>query len=154
MTAHATPRRSAFSGQEQAEAQICLRCPVEHGCNESDPRCPLPDVREKHKPTNDDEPQRAARATLPECPRCWSRQVIKSGFIRDRQRYECKGCDYHFLGAETRQPPPRGGKPAIPACPSCKGRRVIKNGRSGGAQRYLCRGCSFQFAEGKREQTP
>jgi len=30
------------------------------------------------------------------CPQCSSTQVIKSGVIKNRQRYKCKACGYHF----------------------------------------------------------
>lgn len=30
------------------------------------------------------------------CPSCKSTQVIKSGIIRDRQRFKCKKCNYYF----------------------------------------------------------
>lgn len=32
----------------------------------------------------------------PDCPRCESSQVIKSGFANNRQRYRCKSCNYFF----------------------------------------------------------
>ncbi len=31
-----------------------------------------------------------------ECPRCQSHQVIKSGFIGEKQRFKCKKCAYFF----------------------------------------------------------
>ena len=30
------------------------------------------------------------------CPKCKSDKKIKAGFIKDRQRYKCKECGYHF----------------------------------------------------------
>ncbi len=33
---------------------------------------------------------------LHHCPRCQSDQIVKSGIIKNRQRYLCKGCQYHF----------------------------------------------------------
>ena len=30
------------------------------------------------------------------CPKCESYRVIKSGIIKDRQRYNCKNCNYFF----------------------------------------------------------
>ena len=30
------------------------------------------------------------------CPKCKSDQKIKTGIIKSRQRYKCKGCGYHF----------------------------------------------------------
>lgn len=30
------------------------------------------------------------------CPRCGSKEVVKSGFVNNRQRHLCKGCDYYF----------------------------------------------------------
>ncbi|MGF1532393.1 MAG: helix-turn-helix domain-containing protein [Bernardetiaceae bacterium] len=32
----------------------------------------------------------------PDCPRCQSTSVIKSGFANNRQRYRCKSCNYFF----------------------------------------------------------
>lgn len=32
----------------------------------------------------------------PICPKCDSELVIKSGIIKDRQRYKCKKCGYYF----------------------------------------------------------
>ncbi|WP_291723832.1 terminase gpP N-terminus-related DNA-binding protein [Bernardetia sp.] len=33
---------------------------------------------------------------LPDCPRCQSNGVIKSGKIRSKQRFLCKTCNYYF----------------------------------------------------------
>jgi len=30
------------------------------------------------------------------CPKCQNKQVVKSGVIKDRQRYLCKKCNYYF----------------------------------------------------------
>ncbi len=30
------------------------------------------------------------------CPQCQSSRIIKSGVIKDRQRYKCKKCNYNF----------------------------------------------------------
>lgn len=30
------------------------------------------------------------------CPQCQSKKVVKSGVIKDKQRYKCKDCGYHF----------------------------------------------------------
>ncbi len=32
----------------------------------------------------------------PICPRCNAENVIKSGVVKDRQRYQCKKCAYYF----------------------------------------------------------
>lgn len=34
--------------------------------------------------------------TYPQCPRCQSQKVVKSGVINQRQRYKCKKCNYFF----------------------------------------------------------
>ncbi|WKN43032.1 IS1/IS1595 family N-terminal zinc-binding domain-containing protein [Tunicatimonas pelagia] len=34
--------------------------------------------------------------TYPECPRCQSTSVVKSGIVNDRQRFKCKRCKYSF----------------------------------------------------------
>jgi len=31
-----------------------------------------------------------------QCPKCQSKQIIKSGKVKERQRYLCKNCSYHF----------------------------------------------------------
>ena len=31
-----------------------------------------------------------------ECPRCFSKKIVKSGFVKEKQRYSCKKCSYHF----------------------------------------------------------
>lgn len=31
-----------------------------------------------------------------ECPKCLSEEIVKSGFINDKQRYKCKKCNYFF----------------------------------------------------------
>lgn len=33
---------------------------------------------------------------MKKCPRCKSETFIKSGIIKERQRYKCKGCAYHY----------------------------------------------------------
>ena len=30
------------------------------------------------------------------CPQCQSKKVVKSGVVKERQRYKCKDCGYHF----------------------------------------------------------
>ncbi len=32
----------------------------------------------------------------PPCPRCFSEEIIKSGFVKGKQRYRCKKCAYFF----------------------------------------------------------
>ena len=33
---------------------------------------------------------------MQECPRCKSQQFIKSGIVKERQRYKCKKCAYYY----------------------------------------------------------
>ncbi len=33
---------------------------------------------------------------MQECPRCKSQNFIKSGVVKERQRYKCKECAYHY----------------------------------------------------------
>lgn len=33
---------------------------------------------------------------LPICPRCDSKQCVKSGIVKQRQRFKCKKCNYYF----------------------------------------------------------
>jgi transposase-like protein len=32
----------------------------------------------------------------PICPKCESEKVVKSGIVKERQRYRCKKCNYYF----------------------------------------------------------
>lgn len=32
----------------------------------------------------------------PQCPRCNSLKIVKSGVLKERQRYKCKKCNYYF----------------------------------------------------------
>ncbi len=32
----------------------------------------------------------------PPCPKCHSRAIVKSGVVKQRQRYHCKDCRYYF----------------------------------------------------------
>lgn len=36
------------------------------------------------------------------CPKCSSKTLIKSGFVREKQRYGCKNCFYNFTCGEKR----------------------------------------------------
>ena len=38
-----------------------------------------------------------------ECKRCGSTQVVKSGVVREKQRYLCKRCGYHFIEGDQRE---------------------------------------------------
>ncbi|MBL6446638.1 IS1 family transposase [Fulvivirga sp. 29W222] len=33
---------------------------------------------------------------IPQCPKCGSQKVIKSGVVNNRQRFHCKKCSYYF----------------------------------------------------------
>ena len=39
------------------------------------------------------------------CPKCESEHIVKSGIVKDRQRFKCKDCNYYFtvqkLGKQT-----------------------------------------------------
>jgi transposase len=37
-----------------------------------------------------------------ECKNCHSEQIVKSGFVRGKQRYKCKGCGIHFVEGDAR----------------------------------------------------
>ncbi len=37
---------------------------------------------------------------MQECPRCKSRHFIKSGIVKERQRYKCKECSYFYSVAQ------------------------------------------------------
>ncbi|HLN94317.1 MULTISPECIES: helix-turn-helix domain-containing protein [unclassified Flavobacterium] len=34
--------------------------------------------------------------TISTCPKCLGTDIVKSGIVRERQRYHCKSCRYHF----------------------------------------------------------
>ena len=40
---------------------------------------------------------------MPECKRCGSAQVVKSGTVREKQRYLCKRCGCHFIEGDQRE---------------------------------------------------
>ncbi len=39
---------------------------------------------------------------MEQCKRCDSRQWVKHGFVRGKQRYRCKRCGYHFVEGDGR----------------------------------------------------
>ena len=40
---------------------------------------------------------------MTECKRCGGAQIVKSGMIREKQRYLCKQCGYHFVEGDERE---------------------------------------------------
>lgn len=40
---------------------------------------------------------------MPECKRCGGGQIVKSGKVREKQRYLCKQCGYHFVEGDERE---------------------------------------------------
>lgn len=36
------------------------------------------------------------------CKNCHATQTVKNGFVRDQQRYQCKGCGYNFVLGDQR----------------------------------------------------
>ena len=40
---------------------------------------------------------------MPECKRCGSAQIVKSGTVRGKQRYLCKKCGCHFVEGDQRE---------------------------------------------------
>jgi transposase len=36
-----------------------------------------------------------------ECKNCHSMQIMKSGFVRGKQRYKCKECSVHFVEGDV-----------------------------------------------------
>jgi transposase-like protein len=34
------------------------------------------------------------------CPRCQSKQIVKSGIVKERQRFRCNNCNYNFTVAK------------------------------------------------------
>ena len=41
-------------------------------------------------------PTRKWQSVMQECPRCKSQKFIKSGVVKERQRYKCKECAFHY----------------------------------------------------------
>ena len=39
---------------------------------------------------------------MPRCKKCSAENVVRSGFVRDKQRYKCKECGYHFVEGDER----------------------------------------------------
>lgn len=39
---------------------------------------------------------------MPSCKNCKSEKVVKSGFIRGKQRYQCKNCGCNFVEGDSR----------------------------------------------------
>ncbi|MDR1916895.1 MAG: hypothetical protein LBQ58_10010 [Synergistaceae bacterium] len=39
---------------------------------------------------------------MPHCKRCHSESVVKSGIVRNSQRYQCKECGYNFIEGDSR----------------------------------------------------
>ena len=39
---------------------------------------------------------------MPGCKNCKGERVVKSGRVRDKQRYKCKECGYHFVVGDER----------------------------------------------------
>lgn len=40
---------------------------------------------------------------MPECKRCGSTQIVRSGTVRGKQRYLCRQCSYHFVEGDQRE---------------------------------------------------
>ena len=43
---------------------------------------------------------------MKQCPKCEHQPIIKSGFVKGKQRYKCQSCNYQFT-----QPMTERGKP-------------------------------------------
>ena len=39
---------------------------------------------------------------MPNCKNCKSSKVVKCGTVRNKQRYKCKECNYHFVEGDER----------------------------------------------------
>ena len=39
---------------------------------------------------------------MPKCKNCDNEKVVKSGFVRGKQRYKCKSCGYNFIEGDAR----------------------------------------------------
>lgn len=37
---------------------------------------------------------------IEQCPRCQSHQIVKSGVVKERQRFRCNNCNYNFTVAK------------------------------------------------------
>ena len=38
------------------------------------------------------------------CKNCYNTHTVKNGFVRDKQRYQCKMCGYNFVLGDARHP--------------------------------------------------
>ena len=47
------------------------------------------------------------------CKRCNSAQVVKSGFVRKKQRYQCNNCGYNFVDGDARKKESVAAKKAL-----------------------------------------
>jgi transposase len=41
---------------------------------------------------------------MKQCPKCNSDDIKKSGIVKNRQRYKCKSCNYHFTVEQIGKP--------------------------------------------------
>jgi len=41
---------------------------------------------------------------MDQCPKCKSEDIRKSGIVKNRQRYKCKSCNYHFTVGQIGKP--------------------------------------------------
>lgn len=39
---------------------------------------------------------------MPECKFCGSQEIVKSGYVRNKQRYKCKNCNKNFVVGDER----------------------------------------------------
>jgi transposase len=39
---------------------------------------------------------------MPKCKNCHSESIVKSGFVRGKQRYKCKDCGFNFIEGDAR----------------------------------------------------
>lgn len=42
------------------------------------------------------------KSTYQTCPKCLSENVVKNGYVSDKQRFQCKKCSYQFTRTEPR----------------------------------------------------
>ena len=47
------------------------------------------------------------------CKNCHSSEFVKNGFVREKQRYKCKGCGFNFIEGDTRTNPSVAAKKAL-----------------------------------------
>ena len=81
------------------------------------------------------------------CPECNSENLLKKGFRKGKQRYQCKDCGRNFVegtkyvGRQVKLPT------LVKSCPTCQSTNIIRDGKlESGARRFKCKDCGKRFS--------